>query len=107
MAVFLLNRAPTKSLENRTPTASVRKKPRDIQDIRLGDAKNMRPHLSKLEDRSTPMVFIGYAAGTKGYKVFDSRTRVCHAMSFIRGAKPMARCRSPPLNRRSFPSSMC
>ena len=33
--------------------------------------KNTKGHLNKLEDRSQPMVFIGYELGTKGYKCFD------------------------------------
>ena len=33
--------------------------------------KNTKCHLTKLEDRSQPMVFIGYELGTKGYKCFD------------------------------------
>ena len=33
--------------------------------------KNTKGHLNKLEDRSQPMVFMGYELGTKGYKFFD------------------------------------
>ena len=29
--------------------------------------------LSKLEDRSTPMVFLGYVEGTKVYRLYDPR----------------------------------
>ena len=31
------------------------------------------PHLGKLEDRSTPMVLLGYEEGTKAYRLFDPR----------------------------------
>ena len=37
----------------------------------LVHVKNTKGHLTKLEDRSQPMVFIGYELGTKGYKCFD------------------------------------
>ena len=30
--------------------------------------------LKKLQDRSKPMVFIGYEVGTKGYKCYDPET---------------------------------
>ena len=33
--------------------------------------KVTKGHLSKLEDRSQPMIFIGYELGTKAYKCFD------------------------------------
>lgn len=92
-AVFLLNRAPTKSLENRTPYEAWFGKKPAVGHLRtfgcLAYVKNVRPHLSKLEDRSTPMVFIGYAAGTKGYKVFDpvtGRVQVSRDVIFDEGA---------------------
>ena len=33
--------------------------------------KITKGHLNKLEDRSQPMLFIGYELGTKAYKYFD------------------------------------
>ena len=33
--------------------------------------KDTKGHLSKLEDRSKPMIFIGYELGSKAYKCFD------------------------------------
>ena len=33
----------------------------------------MKLNLTKLEDRSTPMVFLGYAEGTKAYRLYDPR----------------------------------
>ena len=39
--------------------------------------KTMEPHLSKLADRSTKMVFIGYerSSGTKAYRFYDPQTK--------------------------------
>ena len=37
----------------------------------LVHVKNTKGHLTKLEDRSQPMVFISYEQGTKGYICFD------------------------------------
>ena len=33
----------------------------------------MKPILTKLEDRSTPMVLLGYEEGTKAYQLYDPR----------------------------------
>lgn len=40
----------------------------------VAHVKTARPHLKKLEDRSTPMVLIGYEQGSKAYKLFDPMT---------------------------------
>ena len=37
----------------------------------VGHVKNTKPHLDKLEDRSTPMVLLGYEEGTKTYRLYD------------------------------------
>ena len=39
----------------------------------IGHVRKMKPNLTKLEDRSTPMVFLGYAEGTKAYRLYDPR----------------------------------
>lgn len=44
----------------------------------VAHVKNVKPHLKKLEDRSTPMVFVGYEAGSKAYRVFDPVTDRVH-----------------------------
>lgn len=40
--------------------------------------KAAAPHLSKLQDRSTPMVFIGYEHGSKAYRFYDPKNRKVH-----------------------------
>ena len=37
----------------------------------IGHVRKTKANLTKLEDRSTPMVFLGYAAGTKAYRLYD------------------------------------
>ena len=39
----------------------------------VGHVKNTKSHLDKLEDRSTPMVLLGYEEGSKAYRMFDPR----------------------------------
>jgi hypothetical protein len=40
--------------------------------------KKVGPGISKLTDRSTPMVFIGYETGSKGYRVYDPIAKKLH-----------------------------
>jgi len=40
----------------------------------IGHVKNTKPDLSKLEDRSTKMVFLGYEEGSKAYRLYDPVT---------------------------------
>jgi hypothetical protein len=37
----------------------------------IGHVKNTTLFISKLEDRSTPMVLLGYEEGSKAYKMYD------------------------------------
>jgi len=39
----------------------------------IGHVKKTKPILTKLEDRSTPMVFLGYAEDTKAFWLYDPR----------------------------------
>ncbi|CAN6200243.1 unnamed protein product [Urochloa humidicola] len=77
-AVFLLNRAPTKSLDGKTPYEAWTGKKPSVSFLRtfgcLAYAKIVKPSASKLEDRSRPLVFIGYASGTKAYRLLDPAT---------------------------------
>jgi hypothetical protein len=76
-AVYILNRLPTKALEGRTPYEACQRKPA-VSHLRvfgcLAFAKELG-HASKLDDRSTPGVFIGYAEGSKAYRILDPKTQ--------------------------------
>lgn len=81
-AVYLLNRAPTKSVTGMTPyEAWYHKKPK-VHHLRVfgcvGHVKIVKPHLSKLEDRSTPMIFLGYEKGSKAYRLYDPKGNKVH-----------------------------
>jgi hypothetical protein len=39
----------------------------------IDHVRKTNPILTKLEYRSTPMVFLGYAEGTKAYRLYDPR----------------------------------
>jgi hypothetical protein len=75
MAMFILNRSPTKALEGRTPFKVWHDRKPNMAFLRtfgcIGHVKNVKPGLGKLEDRSTPMVFLGYEEGSKAYRLYD------------------------------------
>ena len=76
-AVFILNRAPTKALMSKTPFEAWYGHKPSVSFLRtfgcIGHVRKIKPNLTKLEDRSTPMVFLGYAEGTKAYWLYDPR----------------------------------
>ncbi|WVZ62952.1 hypothetical protein U9M48_012640 [Paspalum notatum var. saurae] len=82
IAVYILNRSPTKSLENKTPFEAWHGRKLDVAHLRtfgcIGHVKVTRPNLAKLEDRSKPMVFLGYEAGSKAYRLYDPVERRVH-----------------------------
>lgn len=77
-AVYLLNRASTKSVSGMTPyEAWYEKKPSVEHLLTFGcvaHVKKIGGHLPKLGDRSSPMVFIGYEAKSKAYRMYDRST---------------------------------
>ena len=78
-AVYLLNRAPTKAVIGKTPYEAIYGHKPSVSHLRtfgcVAHVKTAEPHLSKLADRSTKMVFIGYERGTKAYRVYDPHTK--------------------------------
>jgi hypothetical protein len=81
-AVYLLNRAHTRSIDGMTPYEAWHGKKPSVEHLRVFGCvvhvKSARPFLRKLDDRSTPMVFIGYEPGSKAYRVYDPATRRVH-----------------------------
>jgi hypothetical protein len=73
--VYLLNRAPTKSVVGMTPYEAWYGRKPSVDYLRtFGCVAHVKPvtgHTSKLADRSTPMVMIGYEAGTKAYRAYN------------------------------------
>jgi transposase InsO family protein len=78
MAVYILNRSPTKALNSRTPYEAWHGRKPAVSHLRvfgcLAFGKELG-HIGKLDDRSTPGVFIGYAEGSKAYRILDPGTQ--------------------------------
>ena len=76
-AVFILNRVPTKALKGKTSFEAWYGRKPSVSFIWtfgcIGHVRKTKSVLTKLEDRSTLMVFLGYAKGTKAYRLYDPR----------------------------------
>jgi hypothetical protein len=81
-AVHLLNRAPTRSLQGKTPYEALYKKKPKVHYFRVfrcvAHVKRVGPGINKLSDRSIPIVFIVYEEGTKGYMLYDPVAKRLH-----------------------------
>jgi hypothetical protein len=77
-AVYILNRSPTKDLNGRTSYEAWHGRKPTVSHLRvfgcLAFGKKLG-HIGKLDDRSTPGVFIGYAEGSKAYRILDPKTQ--------------------------------
>jgi hypothetical protein len=77
-AVHILNRAPTRGLDGKTPFEAWHGEKPPVHYFKtfgcIGNVKNTRPGLQKLEDRSCPMIFIGYEHGSKAYHFYNPNT---------------------------------
>ena len=72
--VYVLNRSHTKSLVKSTPYERWSGKKPNIDHLRVfGSVVHVKTtkRVSKLEDRSSLIVFIGYELGTKAYRCLD------------------------------------
>jgi hypothetical protein len=77
-AVYILNRSPTKALNGRTLYEAWHGRKPAVSHLRvfgcLAFAKELG-HVGKLDDMSTPGVFIGYVEGSKAYRILDPVTQ--------------------------------
>jgi hypothetical protein len=83
MAVYILNRSPTKALNGRTPYEAWHGCKPEVSHLRVFDCLAFGKelgHIGKLDDRSTPGVFISYAEGLKAYLILDPGIQCVHMM---------------------------
>jgi hypothetical protein len=81
MAIYILNCSPTKDLNGRTSNEAWHGRKPAVSHLWvfscLAFGKELG-HIGKLDDRTTLGVFIGYAEGSKAYRILDPGTqRVC------------------------------
>jgi transposase InsO family protein len=86
--VYILNRSPINALNGRTSYETWHGHKPAVSHLRvfgcLAFAKELG-HIGKLDDRSTPGVFIGYAEGSKAYRILDPGTQRVHDVVFNEG----------------------
>jgi hypothetical protein len=89
--IYILNRSPTKALNGMTPYKAWHGRKPAVSHLRafncLAFGKELG-HIGKLDDRSTPGVFINYAEGSKAYHILDpgtQRVRTTHDVVFDEG----------------------
>jgi hypothetical protein len=76
--VYILNRSPTKALNSRTPYEAWHVRKPAVSHLWVFGCLTLAKelgHIDKLNDRSTPWVFIGYAEGSKAYRILNPRTQ--------------------------------
>ena len=77
-SIYLLNRAPTKSVVGMTPYEAWYGHKPTVDHLHtfgcVAHVKTVTGHTSKLADRSTPMVLVGYEKGTKTYRACNPST---------------------------------
>ncbi|GJY84693.1 ribonuclease H-like domain, reverse transcriptase, RNA-dependent DNA polymerase [Tanacetum coccineum] len=81
-AIYILNNVPTKALEDITPYEAIKRRKPNLEKLRvfgcIAYAKVPSQHLTKLDDRSSRMVYLGNEQGSKAYRLFDPTTqKIC------------------------------
>ncbi|GJU79055.1 zinc finger, CCHC-type containing protein [Tanacetum coccineum] len=89
-AIYILNRVPTRALENKTPYEALYNRKPNLENLRIfgctAYAKITIPHLKKLDDRSIPMIYLGVEEGSKACRLYDpiaKRKQVSRDVKFM------------------------
>nr|GEX94972.1 retrotransposon protein, putative, unclassified [Tanacetum cinerariifolium] len=78
-AVYLLNRLPTKAVRDITPYEGWKRRKPNLEYLKifgcLAFVKKVGGYLTKLEDRSMPMVHLGMEPGRKAYRLYNLKSK--------------------------------
>ncbi|GJU64890.1 zinc finger, CCHC-type containing protein [Tanacetum coccineum] len=81
-AIYILNRIPTRAMEDKTPYEALYNRKPNLENLRIfgctAYAKITIPHLKKLDDRSIPMIYLGVEEGSKACRLYDPITKKKH-----------------------------
>jgi hypothetical protein len=81
-AVYVLNKTLLKSTGNKTPYEWWTGSKPTVSHLRvfgcIAHVKDAKPNLKKLEDRSQPMIFVGYEPGSAAYRCYNPSTKRVH-----------------------------
>jgi hypothetical protein len=84
--VYIINCSPTKALNDRTSYEAWHGRKSTISHLRVFGCLTFSKelgHIGKLDDMNTPGVFIGYAEGSKAYRILDPGTQRVRTMRDI------------------------
>jgi transposase InsO family protein len=90
-AVYILNRSPTKAFNDRTPYKAWHGRKPAVSHLRVFGCLTFGKkldHIGKLDDMSTPWLFISYAESSKAYRILHpgtQRVRTTHDVVFDEG----------------------
>jgi hypothetical protein len=80
--VYVLNRYPTKSVDDMTPFEASHGKKEAVRLLRtfgcIVYVRNTMSHLKKLEYCGRKMIFVGYKSGSKAYRACDPVMKCVH-----------------------------
>nr|GEY06907.1 retrotransposon protein, putative, Ty3-gypsy subclass [Tanacetum cinerariifolium] len=89
-AIYILNRVPTRALEDKTPYEALYNTKPNLENLRIfgctAYAKTTTPHLKKLDDRSIPLIYLGVEEGSKACRLYDpiaKKKHVSRDVSFV------------------------
>ncbi|KAK9076273.1 hypothetical protein SSX86_004606 [Deinandra increscens subsp. villosa] len=75
--VYVLNMLPTKGVKGLTPYEAWKKRKPTVQYLKvfgcIAHVKRITGHLSKLDDRSRAMVYVGKEPGSKAFRLFNPK----------------------------------
>nr|GEV66863.1 zinc finger, CCHC-type [Tanacetum cinerariifolium] len=81
-AIYILNRVPTRALEDETLYEALYNRKPNLENLRIfrctAYAKITTPHLKKLDDRRIPMIYLGVEERSKSCRLYDPITKKKH-----------------------------
>ncbi|KAL0297760.1 UNVERIFIED_CONTAM: hypothetical protein Sradi_6828100 [Sesamum radiatum] len=106
-ATYIINRLPTSVLRWKTPYEVLYNRSVDYSMVRtfgcLAFATNVLPQKSKFTKRAYRCIFVGYAFGQKGYKLFDLDDKVLFVSRDVVFHEGIFPYKNTPDSRNEFP----
>ena len=81
-AVYLMNRCPTKALENQTPFEAWSRRKPSVRHLKVVGcvcyAQIPKERRRKLDETSEKCIFVGYSTQSKGYRLYSLKSNNYH-----------------------------